>query len=87
MQQGKDFEYLYATRRDHRIRICVTRIAKIDSPADYRFVATCSVGGRVHRCFGHVPSQAVGRLITQLSHAVSRLDFERNMIASGRVAA
>jgi Mg2+/Co2+ transporter CorC len=82
----RDFDYVYATRGTHRIKICIARVKQPDSP-DYQFVSTASVGGKVHRAFGHVPSHAISRILKQLDWAVSKLDNERLAIACGYMAA
>lgn len=69
----KDFEYLYATRRDHRFKIAVFR------NGGNGFAATCKVGGYVHRYNGDTPSTAFIKLVKSLEWVIAKLDFERNM--------
>lgn len=73
VERSKDFDYLYAVRGEHRIRVCVFRA---DQPG---FIATCKIAGRVHRYSGDLPSYAFTKLTRSLEWITSRLDFEKNM--------
>jgi hypothetical protein len=76
VERSKHFEYVYATRNEFRIRVCISRIRDAQ-PGDYRYVATCSIGGHVHRVFGHLPSHAFTTLAERLRHVTRKLSYQR----------
>ena len=75
---AKGFDYVWAVRDEYRIKVCIARV-RTPNRGDYEFVATCSVGGKVHRAFGCLPSQAFVKVVQSLSWTISKLSYERNM--------
>lgn len=76
IERSKDFDYLFAVRGEHRIKVCVFRADRNG------FVATCEIAGRVHRYTSELPSGAFARLTTSLLWVTSRLDYEKNVARS-----
>src|SRR4051812_30141631 len=74
----KAFDYVWAVRNECRIRVCVARIRQVNK-GDCEFVATCSIGGKVHRAFGYLPSMAFVNLTDSIRWILARLSYERNM--------
>lgn len=82
-ERTKDYDYLYAVRDNrygerYRIKVAVMRIPSAQ-PGDYEFVATASVGGKVHRQHHFTPSGAFAKIVNSLPWTVSKLSYERNM--------
>lgn len=82
IERSIDFDNeLYATRNGHRFRISVFR-----HPV-HGFVATTKAAGYVRRYNGATPVDAFFALVNTLHWVVSRLDYERNLLARGDVDA
>lgn len=78
IERSKDFDYIFAVRREHRFKVAVFR------NGGNGFVATCKIGGRVHRYNGELPSYAFAKLTRSLEWVASRLDYEKNVaLATG----
>lgn len=83
---GKRFDHVFDTHGEHRLRVTVERL--INEPRlhitgrEYR--ATARFTGRNHYGYGMLPSHAFAKLSTDLSHTVSRFDYEQN-ISNNRV--
>ncbi len=73
VERSKDFDYIFAVRGEHRFKVAVFRNGGTG------FVATCKIGGQVHRYNGDLPSYAFVKLTRSLEWVASRLDYERNM--------
>lgn len=77
----KRLDHVYATRREHRIRVLVERVEREPrhwvSDKDYR--ASATFNGRRLASYGILPSHAFIRLIDHLCWAVAKFEFDRNM--------
>ncbi len=69
---GKQFDYVFAVRRDTRIKVCVERRDKGDHKA------AAVIGGKAHYSIGEKPSYAFVKLIRQIRWTLDRLAVEAN---------
>lgn len=74
----KRCDRLYATRREHRIEVTITRRDKRPKhhAGEKDYYAVAEFSGQRFFCYGLLPSHAFVRVVKQLEWAVAKYDFE-----------